>query len=352
MSAYLRRFLRPNPAPAPAASDGFDEQAYLQAHPDIRDAVASGAFASGRAHFEAFGRNEGRALRLRVAHTPAELDAEIDRLRTLPFSEWLRARATFTFHEDLETLPPDPLSPAYRDAQLALYATISGTAGYDPWAAEPYEIPLADHIDPSPYPFNTGNGELIGGHLIEMGHLMRALFRAQPGAGHTLLEYGCGTGITTAFLAAARYQVTAVDINADALRIVDAIAADRRLTVRTHNGVFGDVPVEGERFDIILFYEAFHHSLDFVALLRKLHDRLAPGGILVFAGEPIYRTFPKPWGLRLDGASLWEIRTKGWLELGFREDFFRDVLAHTGWHCDKLALAPPIFIARRSPDPL
>ncbi len=331
--------------------DPFDEAAYLLAHPDVRDAVAAGGFESGAAHYQAFGRQEGRALRLRTARNGAELDAEIDRLRGLlasSFSEWLRARASFTFHEDVAALPADPLSPGYRAAQLALYATVSGRAEYDPWTAEPDRLAVAELLDPSPYPFNTGDGELIGGHLLGIGHIMQALWRAKPGRGLSLLEYGCGTGLTTVLLAAAGFRTVAVDINADGLAIVDALAAGRKLSIRTHCGVFGEVPVEGERFDVILFYEAFHHCLDFVPLLGRLHELLAPGGILVFAGEPVFALFPKPWGLRLDGASLWEIRTKGWLELGFREDFFLDLLARTGWRCDKSVFAgtPDIFIAR------
>ena len=31
---------------------------------------------------------------------------------------------------------------------------------------------------------------------------------------------------------------------------------------------------------------------------------------------------PMPWGLRLDRQSLWAIRENGWLELGFRDDYF------------------------------
>ena len=42
--------------------DCFDEQAYLLAHDDVRDAVAMGDFASGFAHYQLFGRDEGRVL--------------------------------------------------------------------------------------------------------------------------------------------------------------------------------------------------------------------------------------------------------------------------------------------------
>ena len=54
----------------PATEAGFDEAAYLRANPDVADAVAGGSFASGRAHFDHFGRHERRMQRLAV---PAEL---------------------------------------------------------------------------------------------------------------------------------------------------------------------------------------------------------------------------------------------------------------------------------------
>lgn len=47
-----------------ATDSNFDESAYLRANPDVGKAVATGQFASGRQHWDIFGRNEGRRLRL------------------------------------------------------------------------------------------------------------------------------------------------------------------------------------------------------------------------------------------------------------------------------------------------
>lgn len=41
----------------------FDERDYLAANPDVAAAVRNGHFGSGREHYEAFGRSEGRKLR-------------------------------------------------------------------------------------------------------------------------------------------------------------------------------------------------------------------------------------------------------------------------------------------------
>jgi SAM-dependent methyltransferase len=344
-----------------AVDVGFDEALYLAAHPDVRAAVDAGSFSSGRDHYERFGKSEGRYLQPvpgrtsceRLLTSLRELDEEIDRLRELErrsFSDWLRARSAFRLHEDVRRLPADPLSPEYRATQIALYHEIAGVHEYNPWTAEPVPISVPDSIDPHPFPFSTRDAELIGGHLVALGHIMRTLWKLRSGTGVNVLEYGCGTGFTTIMLAASGYKMTAVDINADALRVIDAIAAARGLGVTTFNGEFGEAPAEPARFEFVLFYEAFHHAIEFGSLLERLHDRVSTDGVVVFAGEPIFPDFPKPWGLRLDGASLWEIRTRGWLELGFREDFFMELLKRTGWKGEKLSFpgTPDIFVARAS----
>jgi hypothetical protein len=59
---------------------------------------------------------------------------------------------------------------------------------------------------------------------------------------------------------------------------------------------------------------------------------------VLWAGEPI-APMSYPWGLRLDGYSLWSTRTHGWLELGFDEGYFAEVLARTGWRPSRTRLA-------------
>lgn len=296
------------------------------------------------------GMLEGNALRTRQLKTVAQLDREIKALRRAEqrsFSEWAGMREEFSFFEDIGRLPSDPYSDRYKEGQLALYTSIAGTNDYEPWRSEPIAIDVERSIDPHPFPFSTKDALHIGNHMTAIGHILCAMGDRST-AGKSLLEYGCGTGFTSIFLAASGYNVTAVDINNDALKVAAALAAARKLSITTFNGTFGQVPDETSRFDTVLFYEAFHHCLDFLALLNTLKTRLAPGGRVVFAGEPVFSDFPKPWGLRLDGAALWEIRTKGWLELGFREDFFYDMLKRTGWTVEKHSgsMSPDIYIAR------
>jgi hypothetical protein len=98
------------------------------------------------------------------------------------------------------------------------------------------------------------------------------------------------------------------------------------------------VPLVGEDagpYDAIIFYESFHHCLDHAALLDRLPALLAPGGRVVLAAEPIYPSttpiVPYPWGLRLDGLSLREIRRRGWLELGFTAEYVTSLFLDRDW---------------------
>ena len=49
-------------APLIATPEGFTEEGYLEANPDVRGAVAGGVFASGRQHWLTFGHQEKRPL--------------------------------------------------------------------------------------------------------------------------------------------------------------------------------------------------------------------------------------------------------------------------------------------------
>lgn len=63
--------------------ENFDEAGYLAANPDVAAAVRDGRIKSGRLHFEAFGKNEGRRQRLRYRPWPSIAAAGI---ATLSFS--------------------------------------------------------------------------------------------------------------------------------------------------------------------------------------------------------------------------------------------------------------------------
>jgi SAM-dependent methyltransferase len=110
-----------------------------------------------------------------------------------------------------------------------------------------------------------------------------------------------------------------MDIEGKFLEILRRRAArESILTINTIQGEFLDLPDTPHVYNAALFFECFHHCIGFKVLLERLRSVIKPGGRIVFCGEVFYGDwFDFPWGVRLDGQSVWAIRSFGWMELGF-----------------------------------
>lgn len=101
-------------------------------------------------------------------------------------------------------------------------------------------------------------------------------------APRNLLDLGAGTGETAAFLAAAGYTVTAVDISAKNYELLSRIAKQHpRLTAL--KGDFLTVSIAGQ-FDAVCLFETFGMGTDAEQrrLLRRIASEwLAPGGVVI-----------------------------------------------------------------------
>jgi SAM-dependent methyltransferase len=232
--------------------------------------------------------------------------------------------------------PADPFSAEYREWTWALYREISGRAVYElANEASPIDVPRAVA---RPFPYATGSPSVVGEDLEARGFILRCLAgpdaRVVPPA--RVVEFGPGWGNLTIDLLATGYQVTAVEVDR---RFCDLLEARRvpggRLDV-VHTDMLSFRPADP--VDAAVFFECFHHCADHVALLERLHSIVEPDGCVLFAGEPV-QEMPYPWGPRLDGLSLWSMRTYGWLELGFDPGYFRRALALTGWRSRRHRLA-------------
>lgn len=265
---------------------------------------------------------------LRIARTTEELDAEIaraERAAARGDDAFRQAMAEFRFAD-----PPapagDPDSPTYHNAVMAQYRLVSGRDRYDPHLDEQTAFDLEQMLV-QPFPYCTRSSATVGEQLVAIGLLIRAL-ELPPGA--RVLEFGAGWGVTTLEMARMGCDVTAVDINPGYLDLVRRRAERQGLAVSL---VRGDMLgfASPRRFDRVVFYECFHHCPRPIDLLRQLPGLLADGGMVCWAGEPIVDNFPYPWGLRVDGMSALCIRKYGWMELGFRTDYFLDLLRREGW---------------------
>lgn len=174
----------------------------------------------------------------------------------------------------------------------------------------------------------------MGELLQSFGAILKALGVRR---GQSVLEYGSGDGQISLALARMGCRVTAVDIEQRYLNQIDAQARALDTNVVTVQGPFGTAEPD-RQYDRILFFEAFHHALDHQALMQTLRSQLSPNGYIIFAGEPILTvdnyfrcTLPYPWGPRLDGLSLRAMRSQGWCELGFTQEYFVEMLMRVGF---------------------
>jgi SAM-dependent methyltransferase len=165
--------------------------------------------------------------------------------------------------------------------------------------------------------------------------------------GDSALEYGAGFGQIALTLARLGVVVDTVDISSLFCGYVREQAAFFQVPLTPFEGRFGWNPRGAHRYDLILFYEAFHHCVDFQSVVHEIKRNLAPTGRVLLAGEPIPRAenmyVPYPWGLRLDAESIVQMRRFGWFELGFTEDFLVRLFINAGFSAQRIECPSSVY---------
>jgi SAM-dependent methyltransferase len=212
---------------------------------------------------------------------------------------------------------------------LRLWSLISGKEKYNPHANEKndnlkYVIGISDT-----YPFVSRNPAEIANYFIAAASILKKLNLAPPAR---IVEYGVGWAHTTRFLANCGFSVTAVDIEQNYLGLIPTFSQPGAASVSTVCSSFEEAEFEERSFDAAVFFECFHHCLRHRLLISKLRNTLKPGGKIIFCGEPFYEDwFDYPWGVRLDGHSVWAISNFGWMELGFKKNYIEELLRSNGF---------------------
>jgi len=154
-------------------------------------------------------------------------------------------------------------SPADPKAGERAYYTNLGPEGFRHALGKPFSDPQA------------------GRYLTDMGALLLML-EAPP---RSVLDFGCGVGWTSLFLARAGYDVLGVDISPEAIAAARTAAREAGLG----RAAFAAADYEDFRpdreFDYVLFYDALHHAVSEEAALAAAWRAMKPGGVL-FAFEP------------------------------------------------------------------
>lgn len=127
-------------------------------------------------------------------------------------------------------------------------------------------------------PFSDAN---CGKYLCDMGALLLML---EP-APRSILDFGCGTGWTSLFLAKSGYDVLGIDIAEDAIRIAAEVAREQGAAGVEFRTADYEGFEAGRSFDYVLFYDALHHAEDEQAAVNAAYTALKPGGVM-FAFEP------------------------------------------------------------------
>jgi ubiquinone/menaquinone biosynthesis C-methylase UbiE len=110
----------------------------------------------------------------------------------------------------------------------------------------------------------------------------------EPGRYQRSLEVGAGTGYFTINLLRAGVitEATAIDISSGMLDVLAATAGRFALNVETVQADAERLPFEDGTFNLVLGHAVLHHLPDLETAFAEFARVLAPGGTVVFMGEP------------------------------------------------------------------
>jgi ubiquinone/menaquinone biosynthesis C-methylase UbiE len=145
-----------------------------------------------------------------------------------------------------------------------------------------YHDVAASHYDSK---WGIDFGEMGAGQVT--AKVRKALGR-EPGRYARSLEIGSGTGYFTLNLMRAGLveHATCSDISPGMLETLRANAERLGLEVETEAADAERLPFEDESFDLVLGHAVLHHIPDLGRAFAEFERVLAPGGTLLFAGEP------------------------------------------------------------------
>ena len=145
-----------------------------------------------------------------------------------------------------------------------------------------YHDVAADHYDTK---WGIDFGDV--GQSQVLAKVGKALGRRPAHFEHSL-EIGSGTGYFTLnlMLAGVVRKATCTDISAGMLSTLSANAERLGLEVETVVTGAERLPFEDESFDLVMGHAILHHIPDLGRAFKEFHRVLAPGGTVLFAGEP------------------------------------------------------------------
>lgn len=225
------------------------------------------------------------------------------------------------------TPPPtcDPFSDEYMNWELSFFQFLSGREYR--FEAEGAQSDIAERV--KKIPTCDLNVET---RVVMMRTYADFLEKSRPERGTRVLEMGFGNGNLTELLGRCGCIVTGVDASFSDSEYVKHRLKSQNIDAKIIHGTFYDIEKTDDIFDFVVFDASFHHCGEPMRLLEILNKKTSADCKVFFLNEMIYPHVFRPWGLVcLGGEPLLRIRINGWLELGFRTDFFEQLLLRTGF---------------------
>ena len=324
----------------------------------MRDSASAAALAVGRALGLGRLRRWWRSVSARAAgeaDSTRFLASDAEEVRHVFFEvgsaaggPWDRFRHAHMVLPDWFQTGLDPWSEAYAAQQHRLWALVVGVDRA--YAVESDEQDIGwESADPIRFPGYYQRRDALAvdsasDHVLATGMLLK---HCKLKAGDWALEYGAGFGQTALALARLGVNVDTVDISPRFCDFVRQQAEHFQVPLHPHRGHFGLNPRPGERYQLIWFYESFHHCVDFLQLVPQLDAHLAEGGRIILGGEPIVEranaAVPYPWGVRLHSEVTAVMRQTRWFELGFTEEFLFELFKRAGYAGRRIECEPSLF---------
>ena len=162
---------------------------------------------------------------------------------------------------------------------------------------------------------------------------MEILSYIRPKRSDCVLVMGFGWGTILEQFGRCGCRVVGLDASISFIKLAHHQLTSQNINFQPIHGSFYDAELlEDSVVDLIVFEASFHHCGEPLRLLSILNKKMSSGGRIFFINEPILQNADRPWGvIRYEGTSIFEIRHRGWMELGFRLDFFERLLTRTGF---------------------
>jgi ubiquinone/menaquinone biosynthesis C-methylase UbiE len=107
---------------------------------------------------------------------------------------------------------------------------------------------------------------------------LRDLFRSLEGSRGRLLEVGSGIGVDSIQLARGGFDVTAVDLTDNAIRVARQFAQHRGVAIDFRLGNAEQLDFPDESFDAVYSFGVLHHTPDIEKAVAEVRRVLKPGG--------------------------------------------------------------------------